>query len=119
MPVTVGPLRASGVPSLESCADTISSDTSDSTIAEFNSTVQITVTEDAILIGLDGILVTDTEAMDGTEKHRSLYILRRIKAWDMQFCVKNMVIQNSLYLEKSLRYVYQTWFFDCWYLNLI
>ena len=37
----------------------------------------------------------------------------------MQFCVKNMVILNSLYLEKSLRYVYQTWLFDCWYLNLI
>ena len=55
---------------MESCADTISSDTSDSTIAEFNSTVQITVTEDATLIGLDGILVTDTEAMDGTEKHQ-------------------------------------------------
>ena len=45
--------------------------------------------------------------------------LRCIKAWDMQFCVKNIVIQNSLYLEKSLRYVHQTWCFDCWYLNLI
>ena len=30
--------------------------------------------------------------------------LRFIKAWDMQFCVKNVVILNSLYLEKSLRY---------------
>ena len=47
------------------------------------------------------------------------HTLRRIKAWDMQFCVNNMVILNSLYLEKSLRYVYQPWSFDCWYVNLI
>ena len=26
-------------------------------------------------------------------------LLGYIEAWDMQFCVKNMVIQNSLYLE--------------------
>ena len=53
-----------------SCADTINSERSDSTIAEFNSTVQVTVTEDATLIGLDGILVTDTEAVEGTEGRR-------------------------------------------------
>ena len=53
-----------------SCADTISSERSVSSIAEFNSTVQITVTEDVTLIGLDGVLVTDTERGGGTEGGR-------------------------------------------------
>ena len=53
-----------------SCADTISSETSDSIIAEFNSTVQVTVTEDLTYTGLDGVLVTDTEAVEGTEGRR-------------------------------------------------
>ena len=54
-----------------SSADTISSERSDSIIAEFNSTVQVTVTEDATLIGLGGVLVTvDTEAVEGTEGRR-------------------------------------------------
>ena len=50
-----------------SCADTISSGRSDSSIAEFNSTVQITVIiVDEASTGLDGVLMTDTEAMEGT-----------------------------------------------------
>ena len=49
-----------------SCADTISSGRSVSSIAKFNSTVQITVTVDVASTGLDGVLVTDTEAMEGT-----------------------------------------------------
>ena len=60
-----------------SCADTISKERSDSIIAEFNSTVQVTVTEDVTMIGLGGVLVIDTEAVEGTEgrreDHRSLY----------------------------------------------
>jgi hypothetical protein len=63
--------RLSTVPSgWVSCADTISSERSDSSIPEFNSTVQVTVTEAVTLIGLDGELVTDTEAVEGTEGGR-------------------------------------------------
>jgi hypothetical protein len=66
--------RLSIVPSgWVSCADTISSERSDSSIPEFNSTVQVTVTEDVTLIGLDGVLVTDTEAVEGTEGRREDY----------------------------------------------
>ena len=50
-----------------SCADTINSEISDS---EFNSTVQVTVTEDVTYTGLDGVLVTYTEAVEGTEGRR-------------------------------------------------
>ena len=53
-----------------SCTDTISNERSDSIIAEFNSTVQVTVTEDVIYTGLDGILVIDTETVEGTEGRR-------------------------------------------------
>ena len=42
--VTVGPVRVSGVPSLDSCASTISKKISEATIAEFNSKVQVKVT---------------------------------------------------------------------------
>jgi hypothetical protein len=63
--------RLSTVPSgWISCADTISSERSDSSIPEFNSTVQVTVTEAVTLTGLDGVLVTDTEAVEGTEGGR-------------------------------------------------
>ena len=52
------------------CADTINSERSDSSIPEFNSTVQVTVTEDVTYTGLDGVLVTDTESGGGTEGGR-------------------------------------------------
>ncbi len=43
------------------------------------------------------------------QERNLIKLLRCIKAWDMQFCVKNiMVIQNLLYLG-------QIWFYDCWY----
>ena len=50
--------------------------------------------------------------------HDVIRMLRRIKAWDMQFCVKYGDTKLTV-SGKSLRYVYQTWFIDCWYLNLI
>ena len=53
-----------------SCADTISSERSDSITDGPNSTTQFTVTEDATMIGLDGVLVTDTETVEGTEGGR-------------------------------------------------
>ena len=56
-----------------SCADIISSERSDSSIAEFNSTVQVTVTVDVASTGLDGVLVTDTEAGEGTAGGRENY----------------------------------------------
>ena len=46
--------------------------------AECKSTVQVTVTEDVTYTGLDGVLMTDTEVMKGTEgrisKRRSCII---------------------------------------------
>ena len=42
--LTVGPVRARGVPSLDSCASTISNETSDSTIAELSIKVQVKAT---------------------------------------------------------------------------
>ena len=56
-----------------SCADTISSERSDSITNGPNSTTQFTVTEEATLIGLDGVLVTDTESGGGTEGGRVDY----------------------------------------------
>ena len=60
-----------------SCADTISSERSDSITVGPNSTTQFTMTEDVTMIGLGGVLVIDTEAVEGTEgrreDHRSLY----------------------------------------------
>ena len=50
-----------------SCADTISSGRSDSSIVEFNSTVQVTVTVD---VASTGVLVTSTEAVEGTAGER-------------------------------------------------
>ena len=44
VPVTVGAVRASMVPSLDSCAATIINERSDSTTAGPNSTVQVRVT---------------------------------------------------------------------------
>ena len=43
MPVTVGPVRVSGVPSLDSCASTISKKISEAKMAEFNSKVHVKV----------------------------------------------------------------------------
>ena len=50
VPDTVGPVRASGVPSLESCVSTINKKISeDIIIAEFNSTAQVKVTSDPVI----------------------------------------------------------------------
>ena len=46
VPVTIGPVRASGVPSLDSCASTTNKKISEPTIAEFNCTVQVKVKSD-------------------------------------------------------------------------
>ena len=63
--VTAGPDRLSGIPSLTSCADTISNESSDSITAGSNSTVQVTVTEDPLLTVLS-LLVTVTDCGAGT-----------------------------------------------------
>ena len=68
---TVGPVSVSGVPSLESCVSTISSESSDSITDGPNSTTQFTVTvEVTSWTGLGGALVTDTETVEGTEGGR-------------------------------------------------
>ena len=61
VPATVGPVRVSGVPSLDSCASTISTERSDSTTDGLNSTVQVRVTSDPLRIGLVGSLATVTD----------------------------------------------------------
>ena len=43
VPLTVGLVRVSGVPSLNSCASTVSNETSDATIAELSIKVQVKV----------------------------------------------------------------------------
>ena len=65
VPVTIGPARVSGVPSLDSCASTISNESSESNIAESNSTVQVTVIEDPLETMLS-LLVTATDCGSGT-----------------------------------------------------
>ena len=73
VPVTVGPVRASGVPFLDSCASTISNERSDCETAGLNSTVQINSTLVPVLgIGL-GLLVTITEDGSGTGEVFNLY----------------------------------------------
>ena len=67
-PTIIGLERLSIVPfGRVICADTINSERSDSNIAECKSTVQVTVTEDVTYTGLDGVLVTDTDVIEGTE----------------------------------------------------
>ena len=53
VPVTVGPVRVSGVPSLESIASTISNEISDATIAELSIKVQVKVTSVPIVAMLE------------------------------------------------------------------
>ena len=65
VPVSVGSVRVSGVPSLDNCASTISNESSDSITAGPNSTVQITVIEDPMLTKLS-LLVTVTDWGSGT-----------------------------------------------------
>ena len=51
-----------------SCADTVSSERSESSIAECSTTVQVMMT---IFTGLDGVLIRETEAGGGTEEKES------------------------------------------------
>ena len=58
VPVTVGPVRASGVPSLDSCASTVSKNISASNI-ELNFTTHVKVASDPIIwIELTALLVS-------------------------------------------------------------
>ena len=61
LPATVGPVKVSGVPSLDSCASTISTERSDSTTDGPNSIVQVTVTSVPLRMGLAGLLATVTD----------------------------------------------------------
>ena len=66
VPVTVGPVRVSGVPSLESCASTISNEISDATIAKLSIKVQVKVTLVPIVTMLERLLVIIREDGVGT-----------------------------------------------------
>ena len=47
VPVTVGPIRVSGVPSLDSCVFTTKRKISEPNISGFNSTLQVSITSDS------------------------------------------------------------------------
>ena len=66
VPVTVGPVIVSGVPSLDSCASTISNERSASITPSLITKEQITVALDSRRTGLGGILVTVMEDGAGT-----------------------------------------------------
>ena len=67
VPVTIGPVRASGVPFLDSCASTTSKNISEPNIAEFNSTEQVKITRDpTIWMKLGTLLVNMIEDGVGT-----------------------------------------------------
>ena len=57
VPVTFRPVRVRGVPSLNSCTSTINNDISDSVTAEFNSTVQVSITGDPTVTRLVALLL--------------------------------------------------------------
>ena len=61
MPDITGPVRSSGVPSLDSCASTISNERSDSETPSPISMVQVTVTLVPSRTGVGGLLVTRTD----------------------------------------------------------
>ena len=69
MPVTTGPIRASGVLSLESCASTVTRKISEPNIAIFNFTVQVSITSDpTIWRELDTLLANVILEEVGTAK---------------------------------------------------
>ena len=69
VPVTVGPDRASRVPSLDSCASTISNERSDCETPSTISTVQVTVTLVPSRTGVRGSLVTRTDGFGTVYVH--------------------------------------------------
>ena len=77
VPVTVRPVSVSGIPSLESCVSTISSDRSASSTAGPNSTTQARVTSDPTTIGRSTLLVIATEAGLGTVRDYTIYIFMK------------------------------------------
>ena len=73
VPVTVGSDRLSMIPSLDSHASTIISESSDSITDGPNSTVQIRVAEEPYTIELIGSLVMDKETSVGTKLKEKQY----------------------------------------------
>ena len=68
--VSAGPARFSGVPSLDSCADTISNESSDSITAGPNSIVHLRVTSDPLRMMVPLLLVIVTDCGAGTVQKR-------------------------------------------------
>ena len=67
VPVTVGPVRASGAPSLESCTSTLNKNISDSNIAGFNTIAHVNVTSDPVVrMELASLLVSEIDDGVGT-----------------------------------------------------
>ena len=64
--VMVGPVRFSIVPSLDSCADTISKESSDAIAAGPNSTVQVTMLAEPLRTTEPPLLETVTDSGFGT-----------------------------------------------------
>ena len=75
MPVTVGPVRISGVPSLDNRASTISNGRSDATTFGLNSIVHVnsTISDPSGQIGLDLLLVSVIDSGPGTENMQKIF----------------------------------------------
>ena len=89
VPETIG-LDILSVASLgvDSSASTITSESSDSKIAElFSSTAQVTVIVDISLTGLGGLLVIDTDAGGATEERKHI-------SFDIEFLLYNYHYQS-------------------------
>ena len=70
--ISAGPDRFSGVPSLDSHADTVSNESSDSITAGPNSTVHLRVTSDPLRIILPLLLVIVTDRGAGTIREKGM-----------------------------------------------
>ena len=84
VPFTVRPDKANGVPSLDSCASTISKAFSDPKIAEFNTKVQVRVVSDptttTLATGLPSLPVSvRVDGVGAIQCHNNIFIPMTIK----------------------------------------
>ena len=96
VPATVGPVKVSGVPSLDSCASTISTERSDSTTDGPNSTAQVRLTSDPTgQMGFGLLLVRFTEIEVGTRGvYMCLYMYTLIALLSMSLFILCKVISS-------------------------
>ena len=95
VPVTIGPVRASGVPSLDSCIITTNRGRSDSITAGPISTVQVRIMSDPIgRMGLGLLLIKYMESGAGTKLRMSNYFYVRVYTFN---CICILCTVTSLF----------------------